>query len=184
MTERILAIVFPVFAIVLGGWLYGRSHRPDMASANQLNLNIFLPALVFAALADKSFDLTANQAVAWGATVMVMGSGLLGWPAARWLGVAPKTFGPSMMFNNCGNLGLPLSVLAFGDRGLGPAVVMFVVSNLIQFSFGVWLLDHRAKWWTLWRTPVVGASLAGLVVSLTGFSVWPPLKLAIKMLGD
>ena len=184
MFERIVAIVFPVFAIVVGGWLYGRRHKPDMAFANQLNMDVFLPALVFAALADKSFDLAANQALAWGALLMVLASGLIAIPVARALRVAPKTFVPSMMFNNCGNLGLPLAVLAFGDRGLGPAVVMFMVSNLLHFSFGAWLLDHRLKWWTLWKMPVVAASLAGLVVSLTGFTVWPPLKLAIKMLGD
>ena len=184
MFERIVAIVFPVFAIVVGGWLYGRRHKPDMAFANQLNMDVFLPALVFAALADKSFDLAANQALAWGALLMVVASGIIAIPVARALRVAPKTFVPSMMFNNCGNLGLPLAVLAFGDRGLGPAVVMFMVSNLLHFSFGAWLLDHRLKWWTLWKMPVVAASLAGLVVSLTGFTVWPPLRLAIKMLGD
>jgi predicted permease len=89
-----------------------------------------------------------------------------------------------MMFNNCGNLGLPLAVLAFGEKGLGPAVVMFMVSNLLHFSLGLWLLDRNVKWWTLWQIPVVAASLAGLAVSLSGVGIWPPLKFAIKMLGD
>lgn len=184
MLERILAIVFPVFAIILAGWLYGRRHRPDMAFANQLNMEVFVPALVFAALADKSFDLVANQALAWGALIMVLGSGLVAWPLARFLGVAPRTFVPPMMFNNCGNLGLPLSVLAFGDQALGLAVVMFLVSNLLHFSLGAWLLDRQVKWWNLWRIPVVLASVAGLAVSLLGITVWAPLKLAVKMLGD
>ncbi|MDP6399486.1 MAG: hypothetical protein QGH58_03815 [Arenicellales bacterium] len=29
-----------------------------------------------------------------------------------------------MIFNNCGNLGLPLALLAFGDAGLAPAIVL------------------------------------------------------------
>ncbi len=184
MLERIVTIVFPVFAIVLAGWLYGRRHRPDMGFANQLNMDVFVPALVFATLADKSFDLAANQAMAWGALIMILGSGALGWAAARALGVQARTFVPPMMFNNCGNLGLPLAVLAFGDAALGPAVMMFLVSNLLHFSLGAWLVDHRAQWWNLWRIPVVLATAAGLVVSVAAIPVWPPLKLGIKMLGD
>ena len=66
MLLRIVSIIFPLFAIVLAGWLYGRRHRPDMALANQLNMDVFVPALVFAALAGKSFDLLSYQALALG----------------------------------------------------------------------------------------------------------------------
>jgi len=116
--------------------------------------------------------------------VGVAGSGLAGWGLARILGVAPKTLVPPMMFNNCGNLGLPLTVLAFGDAALGPAVVLFMISNLAHFSFGAWLLDHHTRLCNLWRIPVVLASLIGLVVSLMHIPIWPPLKMAIRMLGD
>ncbi|MBL8482001.1 MAG: AEC family transporter [Rhodocyclaceae bacterium] len=184
MVERIVAIVFPVFAIAIGGWLYGRRHKPDMAFANQLNMDVFVPALVFAALADKSFDLAANQMLAWVAFLQIAASGVIGWALARMLRVDARTFVPPMMFNNTGNLGLPLTVLAFGDQALGLIVVIFMVTNLLHFSFGAWLLDHRVKWWTLWRIPVVAASIAGLAVSLLQVPIWAPLKLAIKMLGD
>lgn len=184
MFERIVAIVFPVFAIVVGGWLYGRRHKPDMAIANQLNMHVFLPTLVFAALGDKSFDIVANHVLAWASLIMVLGSGVVAWLIARLIAVAPKTFIPPMMFNNCGNLGLPLAVLAFGERALPLAVVMFAVSNLLHFTLGSWLLDRRVKWWTIWRIPVVAASFAGLAVSLADITIWQPLQLGIKMLGD
>lgn len=181
---RIIAIVFPVFSIILGGWLYGKKRATDMAFANQLNMDVFVPALVFAALADKSFDLVTYQGLAWGALIMVAGSGLAGWGVARLAGMQPRTFVPPMMFNNCGNLGLPLAVLAFGEPALAPAVVMFLVSNLLHFSFGAWLLDHNVRLANIWRIPVVMATIAGLVVSFSGLAVWGPLKFAIKMLGD
>ena len=184
MLLRIVAIVFPLFAIVLFGWLYGRRKQPDMSFANQLNMDVFVPALVFAAMADKSFDLYANWGLAVGALVGVAGSGLAGWGLARALGAAPKTLVPPLMFNNCGNLGLPLAVLAFGDAALGPAVVLFLVSNLLHFSFGAWLLDHHTRLTNLWKIPVVLASLAGLAVSLLHLPLWGPLKMAIRMLGD
>ena len=73
MLLRIVSIIFPLFAIVLAGWLYGRRHRPDMALANQLNMDVFVPALVFAALAGKSFDLLSYQALAVGGIAVVLG---------------------------------------------------------------------------------------------------------------
>lgn len=181
---RILSIVFPVLAIVLVGWAYGRRREVEMAGANQINMDIFIPALVFSALADRSFALAGHQGLALGAFLMIVGSGLVGWMIAKSSGISPKVLVPSMMFNNCGNLGLPLAALAFGREGLTAAVVMFLVSNLMHFSFGNWFLDHHAKWWNVWRAPVIIAAFAGLSVSFMGLALWQPLQLAIKMLGD
>ena len=46
-----------------------------------------------------------------------------------------------------------LAVLAFGDQALAPAVVMFMVSNLLHFTFGAWLLDHDIRLLSVWRVP-------------------------------
>ncbi|MCQ3924822.1 MAG: AEC family transporter [Rhodocyclaceae bacterium] len=184
MLLRIVSIVFPLFAIVAAGWLYGRRHKPDMALANQLNMDVFVPALVFAALTGKSFDLLGYQALALGGIAVVLGSGLAAWPLARLLRVDAKTFLPPMMFNNSGNMGLPLAVLAFGEAALPAAVVLFLVENLLHFSLGAWMLDRRARLATLWRMPMMLAALAGLAMSLSGIALWPPLVTAIRMLGD
>ncbi len=184
MLERIVGIVFPIYAVVAVGYAYGRWKKPDMAFANQLNMDIFVPALVFAALAAKSFDIARQVPLLLGAIAVVLGTGLLTWPLARLLGVAGKTFVPPMMFKNSGNMGLPLMVLAFGESALPAAVVLFFAENFLHYSLGTWLLDHRANLWNLWRVPVLVAALAGLAVSLLDFSLWQPLWLAIKLLGD
>ena len=184
MFERIAAIVFPIYAVVAVGYAYGRWKKPDMAFANQLNMDIFVPALVFAALASKSFDIAQNLPLLFGATAVVLGTGLLAWPVARLLGVANNTFVPPMMFKNSGNMGLPLAVLAFGEAALPAAVVLFFVENFLHYSLGTWMLDHRARLWNLWRVPVIAAALAGLAVSVLHFPLWQPLWLGIKMLGD
>jgi predicted permease len=184
LIERIAGIVFPIYAIVAVGYGYGRWKKPDMAFANQLNMDIFVPALVFAALASKSFDIAQNLPLLLGATVVVLGTGLLAWPVARMMGVAGNTFVPPMMFKNSGNMGLPLMVLAFGESALPAAVVLFFAENFLHYSLGTWLLDHRAKLSNLWRVPVIAAALAGLAVSVLHFPLWQPLWLGVKMLGD
>lgn len=184
MTLRILSIVFPVFAIAAIGYVYGRHKQPELTVANQMNMDVFIPALVFGALASKSFQPAQYQLLALAGLLTVIGSGLAGWLAARLLGIAPRTFAPPIMFNNCGNLGLPLAVLAFGEAALAPAVVLFVISNFLHFSVGTYVLDHHAKLSRLWRMPVMIATVAGLAVSLAGLEIWPPLMVAIRMVGD
>jgi hypothetical protein len=184
MILSIVAVVFPIFAIIAAGYFYGRKHRPDMLAANQMNMDVFVPALTFSVLAGRSFALVDYAPLALGGAVVVLGSGLLAWPVARLLGYAPKTLVPPVMFNNSGNMGLPLLVLAFGEQALPAAVVLFLVENLLHFSFGAWLLDHRVRLTNLWRVPVMAAGLAGLGVALSGFALWPPLMIAIRMMGD
>lgn len=184
LTFRLLAILFPIFGIVAAGYFYGRKHRPEMAVANRLNMDVFVPALVFAAMAGKSFDLTAYAPLALGGFIVLATCGLLAWPIACLIGAQPKTLAPPMVFNNSGNIGLPLAVLAWGEHALSAAVILFMVENTLHFSFGARLLDPHARLLTLWRVPVVAAAIAGLLVALFKLPVWPPLVIAIKMLGD
>lgn len=184
MIERIAGIVFPIYAMVAVGYAYGRWKKPDMNVANTLNMDIFVPALVFSALAAKSFSLADNLPLLAGSVLVVFACGLLAWPVARLLGVPFNTFVPPMMFKNAGNMGLPVAVLAFGEGALPAAVVLFFVSNFLHYSLGTWMLDHHARLLTLWRVPVIAAAIAGLAVSLLRIPLWDPLWLGIKMLGD
>lgn len=181
---RIIAILFPLFSIAALGYLVGKRMKPDLSHANKLNMDVFVPALVFAALANQEFTISGFVPLALATLIVVIGSGLAGWALARACGVDVRTMLPPMMFNNCGNLGLPLAVLAFGEAALAPAVVMFMVSNLLHFSYGAWLLDRGIRIWSVWRVPSVLATFAGLAVGVIGFEIWPPLMTSIRMLGE
>ncbi|HKK05641.1 MAG TPA: AEC family transporter [Gammaproteobacteria bacterium] len=184
MILRIFSIVFPVFAIAAIGYFYGRYKRPDMALANQLNMDLFVPALVFGALANKSFDLGEYKWLALAAALVILGSGLLAAPFARLLKVDYRTFVPPMMFNNSGNMGLPLAVLAFGQKALPAAIILFIVEMALHFSLGAYILDHRMRLTRMLRIPVIVATLLGLAVSASGLSLPAPVATTIKMLGD
>lgn len=184
LAQRLVEILFPLFALVALGYVIGKRHRPELSGANRLNMDVFTPALVFAALAGRQVDVLAYLPLVLAALVLVLGSGALGWWLAHRLQEDPRTLAPPMMFNNCGNLGLPLALLTFGEQALAPMVVLFIVSNLLHFSLGVWLLDRRARLSHLWRVPSVLAAVAGLAVGAAGSTVWPPLLTTLKMLGD
>lgn len=184
LTVRLLAVLFPIFGIVAAGYFYGRRHKPEMAVANRLNMDVFVPALVFAAMAGKSFDLAAYAPLALGAFLLLATCGLLAWPVARLCGVPAKTLVPPMLFNNSGNIGLPLALLAWGEDALPAAVILFMVENTLHFTFGARWLDPQARLLLLWRIPVVFAAIAGLLVATLKITLWAPLLVGIKMLGD
>lgn len=184
MLLRIAGIVLPIFIIVLAGYLYGRKHRPEMIAANRINMEVFLPALIFSALAGKSFDLAQHLSLAIGAAVVVLGSGLLAWPLAHVLRLSPKTLVPPVMFSNSGNMGLPLTVLAFGEQALSAALVLMLAGTLLQFALHPWLMSRQMRLGGLLREPVFVAAALGIVVSLSGSTISPSIVTAAKILGD
>jgi len=184
MVQRIIQIILPVFAVVAAGWAYGRRVRPDTAGPNRMNMDVFVPALILGALTRKDFDLWANRGLILGSLAVVLGSGLLAWPVARWMRVSPRTFVPPMMFNNCGNMGLPLALLAFGEANLPAAVAMFVTSNLLHFTLGTYLVRHDAHYGHLLRSPMVIATAAGVALSALGVGLPGWIAVAVAMLGD
>lgn len=184
MLLTILNIVFPVFAVIGVGTLWGKLNRPDLALVNRLNMEIFVPALVFAVLASKDFQIAAYQQLALAATVVVLGSGLISWPVAKLLKVNAKTFVPPMMFNNTGNMGIPLLLLAFGEAALPAAVLVFVIEMLLHFTVGLYILDSRTSLRGLLKIPIVLAAIAGLLFSVTGWTLPQALAVPIEMLGQ
>lgn len=183
MTGQILATLLPVFLIAGCGAAYGRFRTPDIRSVNTLNMELFVPLLVFSVLADQQAPLADYAWLASGAVAVVLGSGLLLWPIAKWLALDIKIFLPPMMFNNTGNMGVPLLVLAFGPEALPAAVVVFIVEMLLHFSLGLYMLDPRISLWRMLRMPIVAASLAGLIVNIAGVPLPGWLLEAMHMLG-
>lgn len=184
MLLRLLSILFPIVAIVaIGVWL-GRRHRPDFSDVNRLNLDLFVPALIFVSLAEKPLDLAAFGAVAGGGMAIIFGCGLVALALSRPLGIQRLTLVPPMMFNNSGNLGLPLALLAWGESAMPAAILLFAVQTGLQFSLGAWMLDPHTKLHQLWRVPVLAAAAAGLAAGATRLEIWPPLLTALHMVGD
>ena len=184
MLERLAGIILPVFSIIALGWLYAWRVKPDMATVNRISMNVLAPALVFSALASKDFDVAANRMLLVGSVAVVLGSGLLAWPVARLMREQARTFVPPMMFNNCGNMGLPLAVLAYGSAGFAPMVALFTISNLLQFTLGVWILDHHARFGSLLRNPIVAATVLGFAFAIAHPPLPEWLMVAIRLVGD
>jgi len=181
---QVFEIIFPIFAIVALGYGYALRHGPDMASANRLNLEIFTPALIFSVLSSEGFDLARYTDLAFAAAAVVLGSVLLAWPVARVFGYRWRVFLPPMMFNNSGNMGLPLALFAFGEAALPAAMILFLVENTLHFTVGNAMLTGHVNPLRLLRMPMLVATLAGLAVAVFEVRIPGPLQEAIDLVGQ
>lgn len=193
MIERILGIILPVFCIIAVGYGYARLRGPavkaDMTSVNRVCTEVLGPLLVFTAMAAKDFDLLQNVTLVIAGVLISLGSGVLAWPLARALGYDARTFLPPMIYNNCGNMGLPLAALAFGQAGLSAAVALFIAANLVYFSIGIRILASgkahaRVPAWRLLLNPMMLAMVFGLAVTATQINLPASLFQGLKMLGE
>tara|TARA_B100001079_G_scaffold263323_1_gene266391 strand:- start:102 stop:983 length:882 start_codon:yes stop_codon:yes gene_type:complete len=181
---QIIGIIFPVVAIVLVGYFYASKFQPNMDSANIINLNIFLPALMFSVLSRESFQIQNYQLLAFSGVIIILGSGIIAWIIAKVLDINIKTFVPPMMFNNTGNVGLPIAVLAFGEIALGAAVVLFAIEMLLHFTFGAYILSKNSNFLPVFRSPILIATLAGIGINLIDLELWLPATQMIDLLGQ
>ncbi len=182
---RVVAIVFPVFLIVALGYVYARMRRDtDMASGNRLNMDLFTPALIFDTLSARDYALGDYSSMTLACALVVLGSGLVAWPISRMMGYQWKTFVPPMMFNNCGNMGVPLIILTFGDQALPAAIMLLVTSNFFHFLLGQQLITQRWSPRAVFTNPMILATLFGLLVATLDIHIPEMLSTPIHMLGQ
>ncbi len=184
LIARIAEVIVPVFFIVAVGYFYGRRTRPDMATFNRIALDVLSPLLVYSALASSDFHLGDHTVLLFGGAVLILGGGLLAWPLARLVGAQPRTLVPVVMFNNCGNMGLPLALLAFGPAHFGAAVALFSISNLLHFSLGARLTSREARTRELLLSPLMIATALGFASALLDVRPPPIVLSGMKLLGD
>jgi hypothetical protein len=184
LIERIARIIVPVFFVVAVGYAYGRRARPDLASFNRIALDVLAPMLVYSALAASDFHLRDYLWLLTGGALLILGSGVVAWLLARITGTQPRTLVPVVMFNNCGNMGLPLALLAFGPPAFGAAVALFSINNLLHFSLGTRITSTGSRTRDLLTSPLMLATLLGFASASIG--VRPPemIMAGLRLMGD
>ncbi|TWO72826.1 AEC family transporter [Caenimonas sedimenti] len=184
MVWRIAQVIIPVFLIVAVGYAYARRTRPDLTAFNRIVLDVLSPLLVYTALAAKEFRLGDYGPLLAGGAILILATGAVAWVLSRLTHTQPRTLVPVVMFTNCGNMGLPLALLAFGPSHFGAAVALFSISNVIHFSLGARITSAHARTRDLLLSPLMISSALGFASAATG--VRPPdvIFTGMKLLGE
>lgn len=129
----------------------------------QLVTTIGAPALVFHTVANLAVGIDEFLAMV-GATVATMiATGLAGAALLALCRLPLRPFLSVLVFPNTGNVGLPLSLLAFGDQGLTLAIGVFAVFVVAQFTIGINMASGQLSMRFLLRMPLIWALLAAVI---------------------
>ncbi|MEJ5252526.1 MAG: AEC family transporter [Chthonomonadetes bacterium] len=179
-------VIFPIFFIILVGALLERALTLDISTLTRINFYAFVPALVFVKMLQADLALLTMGSIALFVllhSALLFGLALL---IYRHPLFAPyrKVLLLASMLTNAGNYGIPFVLLAFGDRYASVSAVIFLVQNLMTFTFGILLMEsgqaqraHILR--SITRLPVIYALVGAL--ALDAFSVKLPSPLAIPL---
>lgn len=168
----LLGVMAPVLFCVLCGVLWSRHGQPyDVDMVSRLVMTVGAPCLIVSTLAQVELDMSELMAMALAYGVVQALTMLLAMAWLHLFGLSARKFFNAMVFPNVGNMGLPLCLLAFGDRGLALALAWFMVNSILHFSVGIMVASGQWQWRLMISNPVVLA--AGLSVAL--LSVRMPL---------
>ena len=181
---RIIAIITPVLLVSSIGFFYGRVRQPDMTWINRMLTDLLYPLLIFTAMASKDFRIVEYLPLLAGGLLVLLSSGLVSWGVALLLHYNPRAFVPSMVFTNTANMGLPLTLLAFGQEMLPAAVSMFMISSLVHFTIGIRICAPHARMSSILRGPMLWAMIAGVAMSALGLHLPEWLANCTRLIGD
>ena len=181
----VLEIVAPVFLLAGIGFAWvklGFEYRIQFVT--QLAMTLSVPCLIFVSLMNTQIDPAALTALSL-ATIIAYGGVTLVAALLVWaLGLNRRTYLAPLIFGNTGNMGLPLALFAFGDVGLGYAVVVFAIMAIWSFTFGVWLVAGAGSFGKVMREPLVWATLLGALFLVQDWQTPKFLTSTLSLLGQ
>lgn len=200
-----LAIVLPIFALILAGWLARRTGLLGphaMAELNRFVVWLALPALLFDVMARSvgpeiwqpgflaTFGLSSGALLA-----------LTAWLARRrGRPLADAAIdGLNASYPNTGYMGFPLALAALGPAALGPTTIAVILTVCVVFAGAIVLIEAglqdgdrsgrrrgpvaRTVALALLRNPLLVAPFCGALVPLLGLGVPAPVEAFLKLLG-
>jgi malonate transporter len=198
----IIALVLPVFSVILAGWIAGASgYLPRSLSGPliQFAYNVAMPALVFLTIAGERLE----RLLEWGFIAAFGGGSMLCfvaiYAAARiwWRrgAGASALIGASAAMTNTGFVALPILQALYGSRGVLAAAVATVLVAVLMFPPLIALLERdrdvaggRLGACTLVRmilvNPLIISTVLGLGWSLSGLPVPTPFSDFVRIFGD
>lgn len=181
----VLEIVAPVGLLGLAGFVWVRAgFEYRMEFITRLCMTLSVPALVFTSLMKTEIDPAALTALSLAAALAYGGLTLVFWAMTWAMGMDRRTYLAPMIFGNTGNVGLPLALFAFGETGLGYAIVVFAVMILWSFTFGLWVVAGGGSPTRLLKEPIMGATLLGALFLWNGWQTPLWLTHSLELLGQ
>lgn len=163
----------PILLIAAAGYLLGKQFQINPRTFSQVLFYFFSPCLVFNALSKSRLSDAEFLKLAGFAIAVVFLVGLLALGISSALRLERHLIAAVMittMFDNAGNLGLPVTLFSFGEAALASATLFFVMNSALTNTVGVVIASMgksglRQATITLLKMPALYALILGVLFS-------------------
>jgi len=142
--QILVDVCLPLFAVVGTGWFMDRRFGLNLETLVKVNLYLLVPGFVFVRLLTAPMSGAQAGRIVGVSLGVILLSGVLAFAMCRVLALKPgsrKSLALASMFGNCGNFGLPLVTLAFGEAAASVQVYVLVTMNVSTFTMGLLLAN-------------------------------------------
>ena len=200
--QAIFNVAFPIFGVILTGYLAGKWRILGGEATAALNAFVSyfaLPILFFGTLARTPVDTVLDPSLMAGFGLVVGATFLVGMLSTRLAvrgGLAKMSLqGIAASWGNVGYMGVPLCLAAFGEAGLPPAMLTVIVTAVIAMVFGVMLIELEVAAghgpiltffnaaWNVARNPLPVSIAAGIAYSGLALPLPTPVEKWMDLLG-
>lgn len=165
MLAQLSAVILPVLLIAGIGFTWARmGRRFDSVFLTDIVTNIGTPCLVAHSLTTLEVAPETLAEMGGAALIAIAGFFILGLITLTAMRLSLNSYLPALTFPNTGNMGLPLSLFAFGEQGLALAVAYFACTVTLQFTLGISISAGNLSLSRLVRTPTIYAVAISVLV--------------------
>ena len=181
----VLEIVAPAFLLATVGFAWVRlGFDYPVEFVTRIVMTISIPSLLFSSLVSAEISPAALSTLAAAAFTGYIVLSLVMVAVTHALGLDLRTYAAPLANGNTGNLGLPIALFAFKDQGLELALVVFAISGIVAFTYGVWITSGRAKLWKLVKDPMVSSVILAVFFMWQGWQIPTVVDRALMLAGD
>ena len=172
MISEVLTVIAPVFIIAGLGYFWVKHELPfDNATISSLVMYVGSPCLIYSALTSNAAETAALGTMGASAFLVILMSLIFSWVFLKIAGWKLTTYLPALIHPNCGNMGLPLVLLAFGQEGLALGMAYFFVNSISQYTLGMAISSGHFDIRQLMKQPIIWAVIFVLTVILGVFQM-------------
>ena len=174
---QLFPIIIPIIIIIFVGYIWNKiGNNLNQTEITNIITWIGAPCLIFNTLIKLESSVFLLKDMILSAIFMVLSMFLFSYILLKLINFPIRTFINPMSFSNSGNLGMTISLFAYGSLGLELAVIVFMITSILHFTLGVSIWSGNWSTRFLIKTPVIYAVF--LALSINFFSIELPKSLS------
>lgn len=181
---NVFKVVLPVLICAGAGYWLAMIKAPfDNKVVGGIVSRVGYPTLIISHLTATKIDVSVFLNMMAASALAVASFCVLGFLALKALRMPIRAFLTPLMHGNVGNIGLPITLLAFGNAGMAYTMGFVVVVLVSIFTVGMWIPAREFALKNLVTSPIIYAVIISLGLLATGLSLPSPIAKSFDILG-